>query len=175
MYIHIHILLYHTVDWDWNWSTEGQLRFNATTISSKDGTPKTTPRVAELAVFAPDTFQHLRNSVFGVSEEEYRQSMFGAGPFISFQSNSKGAARVGGVFFFTRDGAYMIKTIKVRNILSSIREVGCILWSTSTYIFLLASIAERGSQNIFEDAAEIPQTHEALFSNIFTYSILRNV
>jgi 1-phosphatidylinositol-4-phosphate 5-kinase len=38
--------------------------------------------------------------------------MFGSGPFVSFQSNSKGAARVGGVFFFTRDGAYMIKTIK---------------------------------------------------------------
>jgi hypothetical protein len=35
-----------------------------------------------------------------------------SGPFVSFQSNSKGAARTGGVFFFTRDGAYMIKTIK---------------------------------------------------------------
>ena len=71
------------------------------------------PRIAELSAFAPDCFSDLRSS-FGVSEEEYRKSIFGSGPFVSFQSNSKGAARVGGIFFFTRDGAYMIKTIKVR-------------------------------------------------------------
>jgi hypothetical protein len=112
-------------DWDYNWSTEGQLRFNATT-ASKDGTPTATPRVAELSVFAPSTFEHLRGPVFGISEAEYRQSMFGAGPFVSFQSNSKGAARVGGVFFFTRDGAYMIKTIKVRNSLSNILARRCL-------------------------------------------------
>ena len=69
--------------------------------------------MAELAVFAPKSFENLR-SVFGISEGSYRQSIFSSGPFVSFQSNSKGAARVGGVFFFTRDGAYMIKTIKVR-------------------------------------------------------------
>lgn len=33
-------------------------------------------------------------------------------PYISFQSNSKGAARAGTFFFFTADGGYMIKTIK---------------------------------------------------------------
>mmetsp|Transcript_29592 Transcript_29592/g.62761 ORF Transcript_29592/g.62761 Transcript_29592/m.62761 type:complete len:714 (+) Transcript_29592:229-2370(+) len=33
-------------------------------------------------------------------------------PYISFQSNSKGAARAGTFFFFTADGAYMIKTVK---------------------------------------------------------------
>ena len=33
-------------------------------------------------------------------------------PYISFQSNSKGAARVGTFFFFTSDGAYMVKTVK---------------------------------------------------------------
>uniref|UniRef100_A0A7S4APM4 PIPK domain-containing protein n=1 Tax=Pseudo-nitzschia australis TaxID=44445 RepID=A0A7S4APM4_9STRA len=33
---------------------------------------------------------------------------------VSFQSNSKGAARSGGVFFFTADGAYLIKTIPER-------------------------------------------------------------
>lgn len=99
-------------DWDWNWSTEGELRFNATT-TSKDGTSETITRVAALSVFAPNTFQHLRNSIFGINEADYRRSIFGSGPFVSFQSNSKGAARVGGVFFFTRDGAYMVKTIKV--------------------------------------------------------------
>ena len=33
-------------------------------------------------------------------------------PYISFQSNSKGAARAGTFFFFTSDGAYMVKTVK---------------------------------------------------------------
>lgn len=33
-------------------------------------------------------------------------------PYISFQSNSKGAARVGTFFFFTADGAFMVKTVK---------------------------------------------------------------
>lgn len=34
------------------------------------------------------------------------------GPYISFQSNSKGAAKSGGIFFFSKNGAYMVKTIK---------------------------------------------------------------
>lgn len=33
-------------------------------------------------------------------------------PYISFQSNSKGAARAGTFFFFTADGAFLIKTVK---------------------------------------------------------------
>ena len=99
------------VDWDWNWSTEGELRFSATT-QAKDGISMTATRVAEFSVFSPDTFKHLRNSVFGISEGDYHRSIFESGPFVSFQSNSKGAARVGGVFFFTRDGTYMVKTIK---------------------------------------------------------------
>ena len=90
------------LEWDHNFSTKAQLRFK-----SNDGTA----RIAELNVFAPNSFEHLR-SVFGISEESYRRSIFASGPFVSFQSNSKGAARAGGVFFFTRDGAYMIKTIK---------------------------------------------------------------
>lgn len=66
---------------------------------------------AHIAVHAPETFSDLR-SRFGISEADFEASMLKAGPFISFQSNSKGAARMGGVFFFTRDGAYMVKTIK---------------------------------------------------------------
>ena len=99
-------------DWDYSIATQAELRFNAT-VTVDEGETTTTTRVAELAVFSPDTFRDLR-SIFQISEDSYRQSMFGSGPFVSFQSNSKGAARVGGVFFFTRDGAYMIKTIKVR-------------------------------------------------------------
>jgi hypothetical protein len=64
-----------------------------------------------LYAYTPEIFRDLRRS-FGVTESDYVQSILESGPYISFQSNSKGAARVGGVFFFTRDGAYLIKTIK---------------------------------------------------------------
>ena len=69
------------------------------------------PRVAKIIAYAPQTFHDLR-SRFGVSENEFIDSILSSGPFVSFQSNSKGAARSGGFFFFTMDGSYMIKTIK---------------------------------------------------------------
>lgn len=69
------------------------------------------PRVAQVTSYAPDCFAELR-TLFGITEDEFRKSVLESGPFVSFQSNSKGAARVGGVFFFTRDGAYLIKTIR---------------------------------------------------------------
>ncbi|CAB9520382.1 Phosphatidylinositol 4-phosphate 5-kinase type-1 beta [Seminavis robusta] len=67
---------------------------------------------AEITAYAPQLFANLRREQFLISDESFQRSIFESGPYISFQSNSKGAARVGGVFFFTRDGAYMIKTIK---------------------------------------------------------------
>ena len=96
------------IDWDYTLHTETDLHYN-----SSEGIS----RVAELAAFAPKTFADMRG-LFGISEDCYRTSILGSGPFVSFQSNSKGAARVGGIFFFTRDGAYMIKTIKVCRALS---------------------------------------------------------
>jgi hypothetical protein len=78
----------------------------ATTITQRQ------QRLAELTVYCPEIFTNLRSKVFGISEEGYISSLLASGPFVSFQSNSKGAARVGGMFFFTRDGAYMIKSIK---------------------------------------------------------------
>jgi hypothetical protein len=69
------------------------------------------PRIARISAVAPQCFADLRGH-FGITEESFRRSILLSGPFVSFQSNSKGAARAGGVFFFTRDGAYMIKTIK---------------------------------------------------------------
>jgi 1-phosphatidylinositol-4-phosphate 5-kinase len=69
-------------------------------------------RIAKISALAPQCFADLRSRCFGISEESFRRSVLSSGPFVSFQSNSKGAARTGGVFFFTRDGAYMIKTIK---------------------------------------------------------------
>jgi len=68
-------------------------------------------RVAQLTAYAPEGFAELR-SLFGISEAAFRRSVLESGPFVSFSSNSKGAARAGGVFFFTQDGAYLIKTIK---------------------------------------------------------------
>lgn len=69
------------------------------------------PRAAQLTAFSPEGFSQLR-SLFGISESSFRTSILESGPFVSFSSNSKGAARAGGVFFFTRDGKYLIKTIK---------------------------------------------------------------
>ncbi|KAL7499463.1 hypothetical protein ACHAWT_006998 [Skeletonema menzelii] len=42
----------------------------------------------------------------------FRRSSLKTLPYVSFQSNSKGAARSGTFFFFTSDGAYMVKTVK---------------------------------------------------------------
>jgi Phosphatidylinositol-4-phosphate 5-Kinase len=69
------------------------------------------PRVARVTSYAPDCFAELR-SLYGVGEADFRRSILESGPYVSFQSNSKGAARTGGFFFFSRDGAYMVKTIK---------------------------------------------------------------
>jgi 1-phosphatidylinositol-4-phosphate 5-kinase len=67
--------------------------------------------IANIRSYAPNAFRKLRTR-FGVSESSFLTSILDRGPYVSFQSNSKGAARAGGFFFFTRDGAYMIKTIK---------------------------------------------------------------
>jgi hypothetical protein len=55
---------------------------------------KNTTKVAHIKAFAPLTFQKLR-SRFGVQEDEFIKSMLDSGPYVSFQSNSKGAARAG--------------------------------------------------------------------------------
>jgi len=52
------------------------------------------PKVARIKVFAPKMFRLLR-SRFCIDEEMMIQSMLHNGPYVSFQSNSKGAARVG--------------------------------------------------------------------------------
>jgi hypothetical protein len=54
----------------------------------------TTQQVAQVTAYAPETFARLR-SYFGISEADFRESIFGSGPYISYQSNSKGAARSG--------------------------------------------------------------------------------
>lgn len=110
----------------------------------------TTQQVAQITAYAPETFARLR-SHFDISDAAFTKSIFESGPYISFQSNSKGVARsgkpsnlslgplqfligrphdffnlVGGVFFFTRDGAYMIKTIKVCDVLGICDQNACL-------------------------------------------------
>lgn len=88
--------------WDYSSERKADLEFNSTAGENI---------TARITVHAPDTFADLR-SWFGITELSFQTSILESGPYISFQSNSKGAARAGGCFFFTRDGAYMIKTIK---------------------------------------------------------------
>lgn len=75
--------------------------------------PKTdsnsTKHIAQVTTYAPKAFARLR-SKFGIDETDFCKIM--QTPLVSFQSNSKGAARAGLFFFFTRNGAYMIKSIK---------------------------------------------------------------
>ena len=54
-------------------------------------------KVAIIRAFAPQVFQQLR-SRFGISETDFTSSLLRSGPFVSFQSNSKGAARAGELF-----------------------------------------------------------------------------
>ncbi len=92
-------------------TTEADYFYN-TVFQQSSGQATKRRRVAQLKSYCPEIFEDLRSSTFGISEQEYLQSMLGT--MVSFQSNSKGAARAGGIFFFTSDGAYMIKTIPNR-------------------------------------------------------------
>lgn len=77
-----------------------------------DGTDaKTTTPAISIRAYAADHFARLR-SLFGITEAAFQKSLLESGHFVSFQSNSKGAARIGGVFFFSPDGSYLVKTIK---------------------------------------------------------------
>jgi hypothetical protein len=66
---------------------------------------------ARIGAYAPEAFAALRQS-FGVDERLYHNVLLQSGPFVSFTANSKGSARSGGVFFFTANGAFLIKSVK---------------------------------------------------------------
>jgi hypothetical protein len=95
---------------DYGRATEADYYYQTVSVSDDKATKKR--RLAQLKAYCPKTFGYLRSSIFWIPEEEYLQSVLGT--MVSFQSNSKGAARAGGIFFFTSDGAYMIKTIPDR-------------------------------------------------------------
>jgi Phosphatidylinositol-4-phosphate 5-Kinase len=65
---------------------------------------------ARIHAYAPKTFQILRSS-YGVSDLSFCET-FLRHPYVPMLSNSKGAARTGGLFCRTHDSAYVIKTIK---------------------------------------------------------------
>ncbi len=64
-----------------------------------------------VTALAPSTFASLRNA-FGVSPLSHAKRL--SSGFTTFASNSKGAARAGTSFFFSSDGAYLLKTIPER-------------------------------------------------------------
>ena len=152
---------YDDNNWDYHLAVEAKLRYNSTTTEEGN----VVPRIAELSAFAPKTFANLR-TLFGTSEADFQTSIFNSGPFVSFQSNSKGAARVGGIFFFTRDGAYMIKTIKVRTFDRPRRFQININYRILTSFMRLFWRTERRSKDTFENASEISSAYETACSYI---------
>ena len=87
-------------------------RASVTLLSPISTSQKHKKILTNVTSYASEMFSDLRYR-FGIDEAEFRRVLTGETPFVSFQSNSKGAARAGGIFFFTRDGSYMIKSIKV--------------------------------------------------------------
>lgn len=94
------------LDFDESWVTEYALASNQTAVVS---------------AYSPRCFASLR-SYYGLDDRAYRKAVLDSGPFFSFQSNSKGAARTGGIFFLTRGGSYLVKTIK-RDELRTLRHM----------------------------------------------------
>lgn len=122
---------------------------------------------AQVTAYAPEVFADLR-SRFGITKESFQKSILGDESFISFQSNSKGAARVGGAFFFTRDGAYMIKTIKkeeVKTVLDMlpnyhkhIEKNGKKSLLTRFSGIFTVTIKEKKTKTFFSEEKEHPET-----------------
>jgi len=73
------------LEWDFDYCMSTDISYNAADSSVQR---------AEITAYAPVTFADLR-SRFGIPEKEFRQSILQSGPYVSFQSNSKGAARAG--------------------------------------------------------------------------------
>jgi hypothetical protein len=73
-----------------------EMDYDATTSSTVQmpDTESNSTRISRVTAYAPRTFSDLR-SRFGIDEEEFERVMTNDGPYVSFQSNSKGAARAG--------------------------------------------------------------------------------
>ena len=77
-------------------------------------------QTAKVTAYVPECFDDLRTECFGIDAEIFRDT-FLERPFASFQSNSKGAARIGGVFFVTHNHQYICKTIKRDELVTLLR------------------------------------------------------
>ncbi|KAL3764286.1 hypothetical protein ACHAWU_004098 [Discostella pseudostelligera] len=91
---------------------------NVASTTSDDGWLSTIDENEDLGNDGDESITHVLHNIFS-SEDHHFKSVRRREiqpqitlPYISFQSNSKGAARAGTFFFFTADGAYMIKTVK---------------------------------------------------------------
>lgn len=85
--------------------------------------------MVRITAYAPNTFQSLRYLYHHQHSKQaqhsrqserrqhqppdlsFQRAMLDE-PFVSYATNSKGAARTGGIFFFTQNGHYIVKTIK---------------------------------------------------------------
>ena len=74
------------LEWDFDYCMSTNVPYNTSGASAV--------QFAEITAYAPETFEDLR-ARFGIPEEDFRQSILHSGPYVSFQSNSKGAARAG--------------------------------------------------------------------------------
>ena len=89
------------------WTSLGRTRIP--TLSSVDGVRRA-KKMARVRAYAPRIFEDLRTSVFGIDgdrgeddddeddpnpNKHYLGSILRSGPFVSFQSNSRGAERSG--------------------------------------------------------------------------------
>jgi Phosphatidylinositol-4-phosphate 5-Kinase len=89
-----------------------------TTTTTTAGTPpavvtgtSSSSSAVRVSAYAPAAFATLRHA-FGLDERLFHDALLRSGPYVSFQTNSKGSARSNGIFFFTAHGTYLIKTIK---------------------------------------------------------------
>lgn len=85
LFTYLRICMYACLEWDFDYCMSTDIPYN---------TSDSAVQWAEITAYAPDTFADLR-SRYGIPEEAFRQSILQSGPYVSFQSNSKGAARVG--------------------------------------------------------------------------------
>jgi Phosphatidylinositol-4-phosphate 5-Kinase len=96
----------------WTETESPPIFFSMIPPSSPENNNTDATRAIRMVAYAPDLFRQMRQQAFGISDLEFRESLLSTGPYVSYSSNSKGAARTGGYFFLSRDGRYLIKRIK---------------------------------------------------------------
>jgi len=83
----------NTRKWDYEEVTESAVHLNIPS-HPRDSKIKSSARIARIKAYSPKVFYDLRCR-FGITPRSFVRSIFSSGPFVSFQSNSKGASRSG--------------------------------------------------------------------------------